>query len=128
MKESELKTLTEDQVAHTDAVDVVDTENAVKEDYSYTKLLPFFNIEGEEAGEPQTKERLNFIWDYFKGDGETDIADVLWKINEIEHKIGMPEFGTRRYEKLYSYLKILDDKKTIDRHLSAYENTVEKLK
>ena len=125
MKESELQTIAEEQASP--QKEAVFPENAVKEDYSFTKLLPFFNIEGEEAGEPQAKERLNFIWDFFKGESK-DVAEVLWKINEIEHKIGAPEFGTRRYEKLYRYLILLDDKKTIDRELTAYENTVEKLK
>lgn len=78
-----------------------------------------------DVSNPSNKEldKLKYIYNYFAQEA-TSKADLLWRIRSVENRIGTPELGTKRFEKVYRYLKLLGDRRELDKEISAYERKV----
>ena len=98
----------------------VSDETKASEPISHIDIYPYFDVDKASKSDD---EKLRYIYDYFK-DEATSKADLLWRIRSIENRIGTPELGVRRYEKVYRYLRLLGDKKEIESEIEAHERAI----
>lgn len=101
-------------------VPISQDSTATDEDFSYLQLYNFFDIRGQAALNKQTKDAIKNIYDYFKKDSK-EYADILWKIKETETKLGVPSFGTTRYDKLNAYISVLKKEESVHKEKETYE-------
>ena len=80
----------------------------------FPQLKDYFNIES-----PTDAQKVKFaeIWEYFGEESKT-IGDLMYKMRQLENRLGSPAIGETRMQKMYNYIKISknikDDEKRRD--------------
>ena len=72
-------------------------------------LQGYLNIDRPTTEEAQ---QLKEIWDFIDGEGE---ADKLYRIQQLENRLGSPALGQTRLDKLYEYAKITRQIDTLEK-------------
>lgn len=78
-----------------------------------TNLLPsespmFASIQGLfgiQSPSSQEKDMLNTIYEALRTDDNTE-ASMLWKIKQVESRIGLPPIGVSRLTHLFNYIRM----------------------
>lgn len=83
-------------------------------DVPYPALKDYFNV--DDVTDAQ-RDKFKVIWDHFS-DEATSVGDLMYKLRQLENRLGGPAIGESRLTKLYSYVKISaqikDDEKRRD--------------
>lgn len=106
--------------AEKQSVEVGDSTGVDAEEVSSASIYSYFDVSNPDNKE---SEQLKYIYNYFAEEA-TSKADLLWRIRSVENRIGTPELGTKRFEKVYRYLKLLGDRRELDKEISAHERKV----
>jgi hypothetical protein len=68
----------------------------------YPALKDYFNVDEVTDGQ---KDKFEVIWKYF-GDEADGVGDLLYKMRQLENRLGSPAIGESRLTKMYNYVKI----------------------
>lgn len=85
-----------------------------------TGYLPLQNYMGIDNPKDDQKEKMQYVWDVF-GKGR-DRAGTLEAIKDVRHRLSPPEMGETYLTKLWSYARLVDDGRSIEREKKAYES------
>lgn len=87
-------------------------------DTGYIPLQDFMGISNPDDSQ---KDKLQFIWNYYqKG---RDRADTIVEIKETMHRLGQPPMGEDHLNRLYSYTRLRNESRSINKEIKAYEST-----
>lgn len=82
-------------------------------------LVNFFELEGQALGKTTT-DRLVAINDYLAETVKTD-AEYLNQLKQLRLKLGSPRLGETMLGKIYSYLKLINQRSDLDQQLMEAE-------
>lgn len=68
----------------------------------YPQLKDYFNVDSPSDAQ---KEKFAEIWEFFSEDSKT-IGDLMYKMRQLENRLGSPALGETRMQKMYNYIKI----------------------
>lgn len=81
----------------------------------YPQLKDYFNLESPSDAQ---KEKFAEIWEYF-GEESKSIGDLMYKMRNLENRLGSPAIGESRLQKMYNYIKISKDIKDDEKRRDA---------
>lgn len=82
-------------------------------------FVPLQDFMGIANPDDKQKEQLGFVWNYFaKG---RDRAETLNEIKNIRDLIAPPEVGETYLHKLFSYTRLLENERSINKEKQAYK-------
>jgi hypothetical protein len=90
---------------------------AVVPDIGYIPLQDFL---GMSHPDDEQKEKMAFIWSEV-GKGRSR-EETLEAIKEIRHRLSPPEIGESYLHKLWAYVRLLADGRSIEREKKTYES------
>ncbi len=90
---------------------------AVVPDIGYVPLQDFL---GMSHPDDEQKEKLQFIWNEV-GKGRSR-EDTLEAIKDIRHRLSPPDIGESYLHKLWAYVRLMADGRSIEREKKAYED------
>ena len=74
-----------------------------------TPLQGFLGVDRPTTEESQ---KLKEVWDFIEGDSE---ADRLYKIQQLENRLGSPSLGQSRLDLVYEYAKLTKQITTLEK-------------
>lgn len=106
------------EVKDTKAVDMGDIPTKDGETGSvevpYPALKDYFNVDEVTDGQ---RDKFKVIWDHFSEESDS-VGDLMYKMRQLENRLGSPAIGESRLTKMYNYAKISsqikDDEKRRD--------------
>lgn len=85
-----------------------------------TGFVPLQDFMGIAHPDDEQKDKLQHIWEYYqKG---RDRAETIEEIKKSMHKLGEPPLGEDQLHRLYSYVRLQNESRSINKELRAYEN------
>ena len=83
-----------------------------KVEIPYPALKDYFNVD-----DVTDAQRVKFetIWNYF-ADEAKGVGDLLYKLRQLENRLGSPAIGESRLSKLHGYVKISAQIKDAELH------------
>lgn len=86
----------------------------------FYEVANYFNIEQEDYD--SAKIKLSDIVDYVIRDIKSNQPDqVLMSLRKIEDMLQPPQWGERRYNNVYKYIRLAQKKSTISQAMKAFE-------
>ena len=79
----------------------------------FAQIQSIFGISSADSTE---KTMLNDIYEALRTDDNTE-AGMLWKITQIEQRIGLPPLGVNRLAHLHGFLKLQKQMNTLESQL-----------
>lgn len=86
----------------------------------HSEVSKFFGFAPGQEIELQDKEDMKAIWNHFANQAETP-GEVLRLISRAERQIEPPREGETRLGKFYTYVRLLQEEKSIQSELEAYK-------
>jgi hypothetical protein len=84
-----------------------------------TGYLPLQDFMGLDHPDEEQKDRLQFIWNHYqKG---RDRAETLETIKRHMDRLGQPPLGENQLFRLYTYTRLLDEARSINKEIKLYE-------
>lgn len=71
----------------------------------YPEIKDYFNLESPTDAQ---KEKFGAIWEYFAEESKS-VGDLMFKMRNLENRLGSPEIGESRLQKMYNYIRISAD-------------------
>jgi hypothetical protein len=68
----------------------------------YPALKDYFNVESVTDAQ---KAKFEVIWNHFSDEADS-VGDLMYKLRQLENRLGSPAIGESRLTRLYSYVKI----------------------
>lgn len=85
-----------------------------------TGYLPLQDFMGITSPDDAQKDKLQYIWESFaKG---RDRAETLEAIKDAKLRMSAPDIGENYLHKLYSYTRLIEDGRSIEREKKVYES------
>ncbi len=75
---------------------------SVKVDVPYPALKDYFNV--EDVTDAQ-RAKFEVIWKHFSDEADS-VGDLMYKLRQLENRLGSPAIGESRLTRLHSYVKI----------------------
>jgi hypothetical protein len=86
----------------------------------FHEVASYFNIEQKDWDSAKTK--LGAIVDYVAQTANSgDAGDILLKLRDIEENIQKPQWGEKRYTNVYKYVRLAQQRSSIDKAMSALQ-------
>lgn len=85
-----------------------------------SEISQFFGIRPGDPVDDRDREYMSVIWNHFAGQAKTP-GEVIRLISRAERQIQPPRDGETRLGKLYTYVRLLEESRSISSELSAYE-------
>jgi hypothetical protein len=102
----------------TDSSDILD-EPYITNPFFY-ELTNYFGI--EQGDFEETKNKLSVIADWAYKEAESkEPGDILLKLRELENSIQPAEWGEKRYNNVYRYLRLAMQKQSLEKSMKAFE-------
>lgn len=100
--------------------EIPDVQQSTQPDIPDTGYIPLQDFMGISNPDEAQKEKLQYIWESFaKG---RDRAETIDAIKGAKYRLSAPEIGEDYLHKLYSYTRLLEDGRSIEKEKKAYES------
>lgn len=87
---------------------------------SFYEVTNYFGVEHAEF--EQAKHKLSAIVDWAAEESKSgNLEDILMKIRMLEEKIQPPQWGERRYQNVYKYVRLASKQQALGKAMSAFE-------
>lgn len=84
-----------------------------------TGYIPLQDFMGITHPDNEQKDKMQFIWNEV-GKGR-DRAETLQAIKDIRYRLSPPDVGENYLHKLYSYVRLMKESRSIEKEKKAYE-------
>lgn len=81
---------------------------------NYLRLQGYLGVDNPDSAQ---KDKLNYIYDNIASTEDTEAA-LLWKINQLESRIGVPPLGVSRVDHIMGFLKLHSQMQTLQAQLA----------
>jgi hypothetical protein len=88
----------------------------------FHEVASYFNI--DPADWDGAKTHLGTIVDYVaQAIDSGDAGDIMLKLREMERGIAPPQFGEKRYTNVYKYVRLAQQRSSIDKAMNAFRSS-----
>lgn len=89
----------------------------------FHEVASYFNIEPADWDGAKTK--LSAIVDYIAQSIDSgDAGDIMLKLREMEDTIQPPQWGEKRYNNIYKYVRLAQQRSSIDKAMNSFKKGI----
>lgn len=93
--------------------------NSYPNDLAAMKLLDFFEIETGMRRDPDTLDKLNYIYGWASEQAKSeDTVDIMTKIRELEQRLGLVFRAKEKLNSLYRWIKLDKQRRLVEKEMA----------
>jgi len=77
-------------------------------------LTDWFELSATDRMNVENQERINFIYDYTKGQVGSDVMKTYQLLRDISYRLGVPRIGQSKLQQIYQWIKIQNQKQVLN--------------